>query len=215
MEEFRSMHGMNIPQWLKWARDLQAISQSGLHFTSDDFDRERYEKIRHIAANIMEHYTDMDAEVWLDEFQQQKGYATPKVTVRAAVFKKHQILLVRENSDGGWSMPGGWADLNDPPSKMVEREVCEESGFTVRASKLISVHESNHDQQPFIYWHSYKLVFLCDLIGGAAKPSIETSEIDFFDINNLPPLSPLRTSMKDIEEAFYYLDHPEAATYFD
>jgi ADP-ribose pyrophosphatase YjhB (NUDIX family) len=117
--------------------------------------------------------------------------------------------------DGRWSMPGGWADLNNPPSKMIEREVLEESGFIVKASKLIAVHESNHGLEPLEYWHSYKLVFLCDLLGGFARPSIETTEISFFPIDDLPELSPSRVSEDDIREAYYYLDHPNETTYFD
>lgn len=204
-----------IPQWLNWARRLQAISQSGIHFAKNDFDLERFEKIQEISTEIMQNYTKLPENYWLEEFSSQKGYATPKVAVRAAVFNDHHILLVKERMDGRWSMPGGWADLNDPPSKMIEREVLEESGFIVKASKLIAVHESNHDLEPLEYWHSYKLVFLCDLLGGFARPSIETTEIKFFPIDDLPELSPSRVSNDDIKEAYYYLDHPDETAYFD
>jgi len=204
-----------IPQWLNWARRLQAISQSGIHFAKNDFDLERFEKIQEISTEIMQNYTNLPNNYWLEEFSSQKGYATPKVAVRAAVFNDHHILLVKERMDGRWSMPGGWADLNDPPSKMIEREVLEESGYIVNASKLIAVHESNHNVEPLEYWHSYKLVFLCDLLGGYAHTSIETTEIDFFPFDNLPELSPSRISLDDIKEAYYYLDHPDETAYFD
>lgn len=204
-----------IPQWLSWARRLQAISQSGIHYAKNDFDLERFEKIQQISIEIMQNFTKIPENYWLEEFSRQKGYATPKVAVRAAVFNDHHILLVKERLDGRWSMPGGWADLNDPPSRMIEREVLEESGFIVKARKLIAVHESNHDLQPLEYWHSYKLVFLCDLVGGSARPSIETTDIDFFPMDNLPELSPSRVSSDDIKEAYHYLDHPDDTTYFD
>ena len=204
-----------IPLWLNWARRLQAISQSGIHFAKNDFDLERFEKIQEISTEIMQNYTNLPENYWLEEFSSQKGYATPKVAVRAAVFNDHHILLVKEKMDGRWSMPGGWADLNNPPSKMIEREVLEESGFIVKASKLIAVHESNHGLEPLEYWHSYKLVFLCDLLGGFARPSIETTEISFFPIDDLPELSPSRVSEDDIREAYYYLDHPDETAYFD
>jgi ADP-ribose pyrophosphatase YjhB (NUDIX family) len=204
-----------IPLWLNWARRLQAISQSGIHFAKNDFDLERFEKIQEISTEIMQNCTNLPENYWLEEFSSQKGYATPKVAVRAAVFNDHHILLVKEKMDGRWSMPGGWADLNNPPSKMIEREVLEESGFIVKASKLIAVHESNHGLEPLEYWHSYKLVFLCDLLGGFARPSIETTEISFFPIDDLPELSPSRVSEDDIREAYYYLDHPNETTYFD
>ncbi len=209
------MTDKEIPEWLDWARRLQAISQSGIHYATNDFDRERFEKVRNISVEILERYTGIGKESWQGEFHNQKGYATPKVAVRAAVFDDHQILLVREKLDGNWSMPGGWADLNDSPSKMVEREVFEESGFLVKATKLIAVHESNHDRLPLEYWHNYKLVFLCDLVGGSARPSIETTEIGFFHQNMLPELSKFRITDKDINEAFYHLDHPGESTYFD
>lgn len=205
----------NIPSWLDWARRLQAISQSGIHFSRNDFELERFEKVRDISAEIMQTYTESPEIEWITEFNLQKGYATPKVAVRAAVFDDHHILLVKERMDGKWSMPGGWADLNDPPSKMIEREVFEESGYVVKARKLIAVHESNHDLLPLEYWHSYKLVFLCEIIGGEPRTSIETTDVKFFSTEEMPELSPSRISMKDIEEAYFYLDHPEETTYFD
>ena len=209
------MTDRNTPKWLEWARRLQAISQSGIHFSHNDFDLERFEKIQGISAEILQSYSDIPEEDWLQEFKLQKGYATPKVAVRAAVFSDHHILLVKEMMDGKWSMPGGWADLNDPPSKMIEREVLEESGYIVQAKKLISVHESNHDMLPLEYWHSYKLVFLCDLIGGESHTSIETTDVNFFPIDNIPELSPSRLTMSEIHEAFHYLDNPNESTFFD
>ena len=205
----------DIPKWLIWARELQAISQSGIHYASNDFDRDRFEKIGRISAAIMANYTQVPLEKWLEEFQEQKGYATPKVAVRGAVFRDHHILLVREILDGHWSMPGGWADLNDPPSKMIEREVLEESGYLVRAEKVIAVRESNHNKPPLSFWHNYKLVFLCNLIGGEARLSIETTEVAFFPPDQLPTLSSMRTSLQDIQEAFHFLDHPQESTLFD
>jgi len=204
-----------VPLWLHWARRLQAISQSGLFYTQNEFDIERFKEIQHISAEIVEKYTFVEEKEILTLFKEEKGYATPKVTVRAAVFNDHQILLVREKLDGRWAMPGGWADINDPPSRMIEREVLEESGFVVKAKKLISVHESNHDITPLIYWHNYKLVFLCEMLGGEPKTSIETTEIDFFPLQDIPELSPARNTLKDIKEAFYFLDHPDETTYFD
>ncbi|MCJ7696057.1 MAG: NUDIX hydrolase [Anaerolineaceae bacterium] len=204
-----------LPLWLQWARRLQAISQSGLFYSQNDFDIERFKEIQHISADILQNYTSVSENELLTLFNDQVGYATPKVTVRAAVFNDHRILLVREKLDARWSMPGGWADINDPPSRMIEREVFEESGFVVKAKKLISVHESNRDIMPLTYWHNYKLVFMCELIGGEPKTSIETTEIKFFPLQDIPELSPARNTLKDIEEAFYFLDHKNETTYFD
>ncbi len=209
------MENTEIPKWLSWARQLQRISQNGIHFAKNDFEKQRFQEISEIAADILGQFTQVSNEKWLDGFSTQQGYATPKVSVRGAVFRDHQILLVREKLDGLWSMPGGWADLNDPPSKMIEREVWEESGYEVRAQKLFAVHESNHDRAPLEYWHSYTLYFLCDLLGGRPNQNIETSACGFFNLQEIPPLSPMRTSLQNISESFYYLDHPEAFCIFD
>ena len=145
----------------------------------------------------------------------QTGYATPKVDVRAAVFKEGQILLVQERSDGGWSLPGGWADVNERPSAMVEREVWEESGFQVRARKVVGVYESNHDRQPLTVYHAYKVVFLCDLLGGEARASNETLDVGFFGLDQLPPFSPNRTKLRFVQEAFAHLQDPRRPAAFD
>lgn len=200
---------------LRWARRLQAVSQIGLHYADDPFDRIRYEEIGAIAREIITRTTDLDEDFLKVEMDRQTGYATPKVAVRGAVFCEGQILLVREKMDGLWAMPGGWADVNEPPSCMVEREVWEESGYRVRACRLIGVYESNHDRFPLTFWHNYKLVFLCELIGGSPETSDETDAVAFFDPDNLPRLSPFRTQPREIEEAQAHYREDQRPAYFD
>jgi ADP-ribose pyrophosphatase YjhB (NUDIX family) len=179
------------PQWLSWAKRLQAIAQTGLTFTRDHYDHERYVELQRLAAEMMAVGSGMpDSQKVLDLFRGENGYATPKIEVRGAVVKGDQILLVREREDGGWTLPGGWCDVGEPPSAMVVREVKEESGFDVVPRKLAAVFDRNKHPHPPIPVHAYKLFFLCDLLGGEATPSFETPEVAFFRVTNCPNCRP-------------------------
>jgi len=204
-----------IPLWLRWAREIQSIGQIGRHFSANEFDRQRYERLEVLSSQILAQYSQISEDTLLQSFLAQEGYATPKVDVRAAVFKENKILLVQESQDSLWSMPGGYGDINETPSMSAEREVWEESGFKVKAQKVIGVYESNHDRAPIKVFHAYKVVFLCELLGGEATASHETTAVDFFAFNALPPLSLNRTQTRYIEEAFAHLCDPERGTAFD
>jgi ADP-ribose pyrophosphatase YjhB (NUDIX family) len=145
----------------------------------------------------------------------EEGYATPKVDVRAAVFRGGEILLVRERSDGRWALPGGWADVGDTPAQCVEREVLEEAGLTVRATHLAAVHDGRRNGHPPRPFHIYKLVFLCDLVGGVVTTSIETDEVAFFPEDDLPPLSHGRVNEGQIALCFQHMRDPTIPTEFD
>jgi ADP-ribose pyrophosphatase YjhB (NUDIX family) len=204
------------PQWLSWTKRLQAIAQTGLTFTRDHYDQERYQELREIAAEMMAVGSGMpDSQKVLDLFKNETGYATPKIEVRGAIVRDGQILLVREREDGGWTMPGGWADVGEPPSEMVIREVKEESGFDVAPRKLAALFDRNKHPHPPNSHHAYKLFFLCDLLGGEATPSFETPEIGFFPRHQLPKLSSPRITPYQIEHMFEHADHPEWPTTFD
>ena len=135
--------------------------------------------------------------------------------VRAAVIRDGKILLVKEISDGKWSMPGGWADVGDMPAEAAEREAKEESGFDVKAVKIVGVFDANRNGRPLIFYHAVKLVYLCEIISGNATVSDETSEVNFFDFDHLPELSQNRTNMKHISEIRKHLLNHERATYFE
>jgi ADP-ribose pyrophosphatase YjhB (NUDIX family) len=209
------MGNEGIPPWLKWAREIQAIGQTGLHFSKDIFDQTRYRRLVGIASEMMAQNTGMPGEDFEQNFLSQEGYATPKVDVRAAVFNQGKILMVQERLDGRWSIPGGYADVNDRPSSMVEREVLEESGYRVRAAKLVGVYESNHDRLPLTVFHAYKLVFLCEVTGGEGQPGDETLAVGFFGLEQLPPLSTTRVTRRIIEEAFAHSQDPLRPAAFD
>ncbi len=204
------------PDWIRWAREIQAIAQTGLHFSESVYDRERYERLRDIAAAMFAARSDATESAIRATFAAQTGYATPKVDVRGVVLKDNQILLVRETSDGLWTLPGGWADVNDSPSEAVVREIREESGFLTRATRLIALFDrSKHAHQPLFPFHVYKLFIACELLGGSAQTSNETSEVGFFDPDRLPPLSVGRVTPDQIAICIRGWNDPHSPTRFD
>ncbi len=206
----------NAPQWLRWSRELIAIGQTGLEFAKDPYDVERYGSVRRIGAEMLTSgFMDQSPEQALAALKGDIGYATPKIDVRAAVLHDNKILLVREVRDGGWTMPGGWADVGDAPSAAAVREVREESGFEVRVQKLMAVLDRDKHEHPPIPHHAYKLFFLCLLIGGTARASAETDAVEFFAPDALPPLSLSRVLPWQIHLAFEHSRHPELPTIFD
>jgi ADP-ribose pyrophosphatase YjhB (NUDIX family) len=198
------------------ARKLQALAQTGLEFNTNEYDRERYELISKIAAELMAAHCDTPVEMFQKMFDEQSGYATPKVDVRAAAFREGKILLVREAADGLWTMPGGWSDVNDSPREAVEREVWEESGFRVKATKLAAVYDrAKHPHVPPLPFHVYKMFFVCEIISGEATTSRETLEAGFFAKDALPPLSVSRNLEFQIHRMFEFAKNPLLATDFD
>ena len=207
---------MNEPEWLVIGREMRAIAQIGLTFCKDPFDRQRFERIRELGAALIARGGEEDLERVLGLFQQDSGYATPKVDVRGAAFRDGKVLLVREISDGCWTLPGGWADVNQTARECVEREIAEESGFKARALTLAAVHDYQRSNRPSRHIDSiYKMFFLCEIIGGAAAPSDETSEVDFFARDALPPLSLGRATQAQIERMFQHFEQPQLPTDFD
>lgn len=200
---------------MKLAQQLQAISQNGLTFAEDHFDRARYEEVRAIAAQLMALGSDGEYEKILALFAQEVGYTTPKVDVRAVVMDGDKMLFVRERSDDKWSLPGGWADPCYTARESIEKEIREESGFEVKTEKLLAVYDrSRHGHPPYPY-HVYKHFFLCSITGGTPAVSEETSAVEFFEEERLPELSPGRVTAKQISRMFEHTRHPEWPTDFD
>ena len=201
--------------WLEWLRRLQATAQTGLAFTRDEYDRERYTALLDLAAQMMGALTGTPPARLAELYGAEGGYATPKVDVRAAVFREQRILLVKERSDGRWTLPGGWADVGDSPSATAEREAREESGYEVRAVKLAAVYDRNrHGHTPMLF-HLWKLFFVCELIGGAPRMTLETEGAEFFAPEALPPLSIGRVTQAQIAHMFEHHHRPELPTSFD
>ncbi len=204
------------PAWLPWARHLQAIAQNGLLYAQNPFDRERYEAVRRVAAEMAAAGSGAPVPEVLAAFSAQEGYATPKVDVRGVAFRDGALLLVNEAVDGRWALPGGWADPGEAPAAAVEREVREESGYSVRAVKLLAVldrrAQGHWPPHPFSV---YKLFFGCEITGGSPARSSETDGAAFFRENELPPLSLSRVTPGQIRRLFEHLRHPEWPADFD
>jgi ADP-ribose pyrophosphatase YjhB (NUDIX family) len=205
----------HIPRWLEWAREIQALAQTGLHFASDEYNHGRYRRLMELSVEITSECAQLPPDQVTRAFLSTRGYATPKVSVRAAVFRGGKILLVRERMDGGWCMPGGWADVGDTPSQTVEREVLEESGLRVHAARLVGVYDANREGGELDVMHAYDLVFLCDDLGGEPRTSNETSDAGFFGLEEIPPLSAARTSLRHLQAAFASDQNPLRAAEFD
>ena len=202
-------------RWLHWAQQLQAVAQTGEAYANNDFDRQRYDLVRNIAAAMMAAGSAAEPQDLVERFARERGYATPRMDVRAAVFRDERILMVQERSDGLWTLPGGFADVGDSPSMAVEREVQEESGFTAKATKLVALFDRNRHPHPPFGYHLWKAFFLCELQGGVARPSIETSAVDFFAADALPPLSQGRISVGQLQLMFAHQRNPQLPASFD
>lgn len=207
---------MNQESRLAAFRRLRAIAQTGRAYAQDPYDLERYQELEQIAHELLANLLDSTPEKLNDLYLPEKGYPTPKVDLRAGVFNDDRILLVRERSDGRWSLPGGWADEHEPPGLGIEREVREESGFQVRATRLIAVKDRHlHPYAPGRLERVYKHFFLCELTGGLPATSLETDAVDFFPLDGLPPLSLGRTLPEDIEMLAAFRSQPGRPCYFD
>lgn len=210
---------MNPPNdfnWIAWCSRLQAIAQTGLTYAQDAYDIERYKSIREIAAEMLASGAGAGMAVTRNLLGSDSGYATPKVDVRGVVFRDDTILLVRERSDGKWTLPGGWADVNESPAENVVREIFEESGFQTRVLKLLAVFDrSKHPHEPAFPFHVYKLFLHCEIIGGAATSSSETDGADFFAEDGLPELSLTRITSGQIHRMFEHHRNPNLPADFD
>jgi ADP-ribose pyrophosphatase YjhB (NUDIX family) len=198
---------------LKIARRIQSIAQAGLHYSHNPFDTQRYGELRELSVLLASAVTDTKVDAIRDLFTFENGFQTPKVDIRAVVLKDGKILLSRERSDGRFSIPGGFADINYSPSQVAVKEVLEETGLNVRVNRLLAIIDTDRHNFPPLEFHYYKLVILCDLIGGELRDNEETTDAGFFDFNSLPELSLQRNTpelfdliRRQIEEGSMYLD---------
>lgn len=201
---------------------MRAIAQNGLTYAEDPFDRERYEEVHRIAAEIAASNSAVDPDLVVGNlFAMEEGYATPKIDIRGVVLRRDAdgggaVLLVREKEDGSWTLPGGWVDVGESPSEAVVREVEEESGYLTRAVRLLALWDRDKHPHPPIPHHVYKLFFLCELRGGeAVGNSLETEGAGFFGVEELPPLSLTRVTPGQIRELLKLAQDDRLPTEFD
>lgn len=200
---------------LEHARRLLALAHTGLHYTQSDYERERYEEIANIARTLLSMDSDYSSDQLKQAWQLEDGYVTPKLDVRGAIFRDDAVLLVRERSDGKWTIPGGFADINEWPSLSVTKEIEQESGFAARVLKLAAVHDrARHNYPPFMF-HIWKLLFVCEITDGEARISNETDAVEFFALDALPPLSTGRITAEQIALLHRHYRQPELPTEFD
>jgi ADP-ribose pyrophosphatase YjhB (NUDIX family) len=202
-------------KWLDWAIRIQSVAQSGLTYSRDKYDLERFHQLRELAAEIMCDYTGIPEERVVELFCSENGYQTPKIDVRAAVVEEGRILLVKEQIDGKWSLPGGWAEVNLSLSENVVKEVREEAGFTVEAESIVAVLDAKRKNPVQFPYGIYKIIMSCRRTGGAFVPNIETTESAFFLPEELPELSLGRTTGEQIELCIRAAGDPNFVPVFD
>ncbi len=202
--------------WIGWVKRLQSIARSGLTYSENDYDLERYRQINEVIAEILHHHTNHDMDRINDFLSKEEGYLTPKVDVRGVVFQCDKILLVKERSDGKWTLPGGWADVCTTPAENVVREVYEESGFKTQAVKVMAIYDRDiHPHVPPFPYHVYKIFFLCNVVGGSPQKGLETEKVDFFGESEIPELSMSRVTPEQITRMFEHYRNAKLQTDFD
>ena len=204
-----------MEKWLKWATEIQSLAQSGLAYTDNVYDIERYERLREISAEMLAEKTDLSIEKVKDLFCNETGYQTPKIDTRAVIFKDNKILLTHENN-GTWSLPGGWCDVLESVKSNTIKEVKEETALDVEAIKVIAIQDRNKHNKPIYAYGVCKVFILCDIIGGEFKKNIETTEIQYFSIDEIPNnLAEEKTNKEQIEMCFKSYNDKNWQTQFD
>ena len=204
-----------MEKWLKWAIEIQSLAQAGLTYTDNVYDIERYERLREIAAEIIEEKSNISLEKVKDLFCNENGYQTPKIDTRAAIFKDDKILLTHENN-GTWSLPGGWCDVLESVASNIIKEVKEETGLDVETIKIIAVQDRNKHNKPIYAYGVCKIFVLCNVIGGEFIENIETTEIKYFSLDEIPNnLAEEKTNNEQIEICFKAYKDEKWQTQFD
>ncbi len=201
-------------KWLDWAIELQSIAQAGIFYSKDKFDIERFERIRTISAEMLSHKTEIPVEKVKDLFCNETGYQTPKIDTRAAIFTDGKILLVQEN-DGRWSLPGGWCDVNVSVKENTIKEVREEAGLDVTADRIIAVQDREKHNLPRYAYRVCKIFVLCSIVGGQFEENIETTGFSYFPEDSLPPLATEKNNAEQIKMCFEAYQNPNWTVAFD
>ena len=202
--------------WKKWAQELQFLAQCSLAYSKDKFDRERSERIRDIACEMLSYKYDLPIEKIKMDFASEIGYQTPKVETRAAIIKDNKVLLVKEQLDGKWALPGGYQDVNVSIRENVIKEASEEAGAVVQPLKVVAVLDYNRHHHVNFPLGMVKIFVLCEYISHSFNENTETLGAEFYTLDNLPELSLTRTTKKQLEMCFEcYKDPKNWDTIFD
>lgn len=201
-------------KWLLWAEELQSIAQGALYYCKDEYDRERFERIREISAEMVSYQSEIPLEKTKDLFCCETGYQTPKLDSRAAIFRDGKILLVRE-ANGAWSLPGGWVDVDLSVKENTIKEVREEAGLDVTVDKVIAVQDREKHNLPVYAYRVCKIFLLCSVTGGAFRENIETVESRYFGPGELPVLAEEKNNEEQIRMCFAAYEAENWETLFD
>jgi ADP-ribose pyrophosphatase YjhB (NUDIX family) len=201
--------------WLEWIKQVYAVAQWGLTYSKDPFDLERYEVLRELSVEMMADFTELDKAKITELFAHEIGYVTPKVDVRGVVFREDKILMVQERWDGRWSLPGGWADIGLSPAEVAAKEVHEEAGFEVKPTKMLAMLDKKFYAHPTSPYHIYKIFIRCEITGGEARTSLESTGVQFYALDNLPDLSLHRNTREQLDLLFAHHQDPNRPTDFN
>lgn len=202
--------------WIAEVREIVALAQTGLVYTKDPFDAERYEQLLDLARRMLARLPADSSDAILQLFYTDGGYATPKIDIRVAVFDDGgRLLFVKEKSDGKWSLPGGWADINQTPAQVAAKEVQEESGLTVEITRLAALFDRRKHAHPPMLLHVYKAFFIARVLEGELRAGLETAEVAFFAQDAWPPLSTPRVTDEQVRLMFSFHEDPARPTDFD
>ena len=204
-----------MEKWLEWAIEIQSLAQAGLFYTDNEYDKERYLRLREISALMISNKTDLNLDKVKDLFCNETGYQTPKIDTRAVIFKDDKILLVHEKNDT-WSLPGGWCDVLLSVKENIIKEVKEEAGLDVIPTRIISVQDRNKHNKPIYAYGVCKVFVLCSVIGGQFIENIETTEIKYFSLDEIPNnLAEEKTNKEQIKMCFEAYKDENWQTQFD
>ena len=207
---------MTAANILELSKRINALAEIGLTYADNPYDTERYEELRGIGRKMMSIVSGQPPETIESLFLNEREYKTPQVDVRAVVFDgQRRLLMVREKADGGWSLPGGWADVGFSPSEMAVKEVREETGLTVQPERLIAVFDKKcHPHPPHLHY-VYKIFIGCRLLGGEMQTAFDTLDVGFFAEDDIPQLSEERVTREQIRLMFEYRQDPNKPAMFD
>lgn len=201
-------------KYLAVLQQITALAQSGLYYSKDVYDQARYHELIQYVEKLLG-LSNVITTHFKDDLLNDIGYATPKVDVRAVIFQDQKILMVKESSDGLWSLPGGWADSGLSAAENTVKEVLEETGLTVYCKQLIAFTDMRKHDHPPMFLHVYKAFFLCEIVTGQLQRSIETTDVQFFAEDQLPTLSTARVTQKQIHSFFDYVRMTRREADFD
>ena len=203
-----------MEKWLELIIEIQSLAQNGLAYTNNVYDKERFERLRDISAEMLSMKSDLSLEKVKDLFCNEKGYQTPKLDTRAVIFKDDKILLVKENN-GTWSLPGGWVDVLESVASNTVKEAKEETGLDVVPKRIIAIQDRNKHNKPIYAYGICKIFVLCEVIGGKFEKSIETIETNYFSLDELPLLAEAKTNKEQIEMCFKAVNDESWQVQFD